>query len=128
MKEYKNKYFPFLKEKNLNLENLKEYISNKYKVQFINNRNYLHIACMFSKNLKLIKYLLNNENQTIIKSKDNDGYNIFHLACWKNPNLEIIQYIYNQFKTDKVFLESKDNNGNTALSLLSQSKRNLLVL
>ena len=66
---------------------------------------------MFSKNLKLIEYLIKNSNKEIIKSVNNNGNNILYLAFYNNENLDVIKYLYFLFKDDFAFFYSKNNYG-----------------
>ena len=83
---------------------------------------------MFSKNVKLIQYLLINEKENTVKSKDICGKNILHLASCNNSNIEIIKFLSHQFKNDKAFLESKDDCERNILHFACRNNSNIEIV
>ena len=57
------------------------------------------LACMYSKNLKIIKYLINDLHMDINK-KNIYGSNILLKASWHNENVYIIEYLLKDLKMD----------------------------
>lgn len=81
-------------------------IDNETMIQ--NNQSLRH-ACMFNKNLDVIKYLIQIIGANPLATDEN-GDNCLTGSCWQNDSLEIIKYLINDLKMDISHLDRIDGN------------------
>ena len=68
-------------------------------VTMTQNNKSLRFACMYNKNLDVVKYLVQTIGANPLDLDDNED-NCLTAGCWTNDSLEIIKYLINDLKMD----------------------------
>ncbi|XP_070038663.1 ankyrin repeat-containing protein BDA1-like isoform X1 [Nicotiana tomentosiformis] len=83
--------------------------------------NILHL-CVKNNQLEVLKMLMEMmSNHEFLNARDGDGYTILHLAV-TDKQIETVKYL---LTNNKIEVNLKDDNGNTALDILAQSRRDM---
>ncbi|XP_055832499.1 ankyrin repeat-containing protein At5g02620-like [Solanum dulcamara] len=87
----------------------------------INGENVLHL-CVKHNQLEVLNVLMEIDwDHEFLNAKDGDGHNILHLAV-ADKQIETAKYL---LKTHHIDVNAVDANGNTALDILAQSRRDV---
>ena len=85
---------------------------NLLEIQNIYVNQPLHIACIYSNSVELVKHLV-EEVKCDVNAKGQNGYTPLHCACEKNQ-IEIVRYLTS---LSSCHIEIEDNNGNRPLHI-----------
>ncbi|KAK6782303.1 hypothetical protein RDI58_020099 [Solanum bulbocastanum] len=86
------------------------------------SENVLHLCVKHNYQLEALNVLMEMiSDDKLLNARDGDGYTILHLAV-ADKRIETIKYL---LKNNKIEVNLKDNNGNTTLDILTQSRRDM---
>ncbi|XP_004245062.1 ankyrin repeat-containing protein ITN1-like [Solanum lycopersicum] len=86
------------------------------------DENVLHLCVKHNNQLEALNVLMELiSDDTLLKSRDGDGYSILHLAV-ADKQIQTVKYL---LKNNKIEVNLKDDNGNTPLDILTQSRRDM---
>lgn len=84
--------------------------------------NVLHLCVKHNNQLEVLNLLMEMiSDDKLLNARDGDGYSILHLAV-ADKQIETVKYL---LRNNKIEVNLKDDNGNTALDILAKSRRDL---
>ncbi|MCE5166857.1 hypothetical protein HAX54_028152 [Datura stramonium] len=106
------------------VEVIKELVqaSHLAALQTTNHGESIFHLCVKHNQLEALNLLIETiSDYQIMNARDGDGYTILHLAVG-DKQIETVKYL---LKNNKIEVNLKDDNGNTALDILAQSRRDM---
>ncbi|WMV42242.1 hypothetical protein MTR67_035627 [Solanum verrucosum] len=86
------------------------------------SENVLHLCVKHNNQLEALNLLMEViSDDKLLNARDGDGYTILHLAV-ADKQTETVKYL---LKNNKIEVNLKDDNGNTTLDILTQSRRDV---